>query len=260
MSFESWLWTGLWMVIGTIFGSFFIVVGIRLPVRKSIAYPPSACPHCGNRIRGIDLVPVIGWLWRLAKCRNCEASISPIYPLMELATGVCFAILYVQGATLTEWIAGLVLTSVLIVLAISDLQYRLIPNRIVYPSLIVCAVYRLLVHPLPLWEYGMGFVIGGGLLWLVSWVSVKLKRPAMGGGDIKLMALLGLLLGVEQIIFVILLSAMLGLIIGLLLMALKRISRQTFLPFGPFIGLAGFMSWVIGEQIIKWYIGLFVIV
>ncbi|XID92594.1 prepilin peptidase [Paenibacillaceae bacterium WGS1546] len=259
MPLEHWAMTAVWFAAGIVFGSFFVVVGIRLPVRRSIVRPPSACPHCGQRIRGVDLWPVVGWMLRLSKCRHCKAPISPLYPLMELATGVCFAVLYLRGSSLQEWAAGIALASLLIVLAVSDLKYRLLPNRLVYPGLAACLLYRLVVHPLPLWQYGLGFLIGGGILWLVSWAGLRMNRPAMGGGDIKLMSMLGLLLGAEQILFVVLVSSALGLAIGLLLMALGRMSRQAFLPFGPFIGLAGFLSWVYGERVVDWYLSYFVL-
>jgi len=258
MTLESWLWTASWFVIGIVFGSFFVVVGLRLPNGQSVVRPPSACPQCGGNIRGIDLVPVVGWIWRRGKCRHCKAAISPLYPLMELMTGVIFALLYLQGSEPTAWIAGLMLASVLVVVSVSDLQYRIIPNKVVYPALLACLFYRVIYQPLPVWQYGLGFIIGGGLLLLVSWASTKMNRPAMGGGDIKLMAMLGLLLGAEQIVLVIVLSSALGLIIGMLLIASKRITRQTFLPFGPFIALAGLLSWVSGERVVDWYLQLLI--
>jgi leader peptidase (prepilin peptidase)/N-methyltransferase len=259
MMLENWLWAGFWLVMGTVLGSFFVVVGIRMPVRKSVVRPPSACPQCGNQIRGIDLIPVIGWLWRLSKCRSCKTTISAIYPIMELTTGIGFAALYISRSSYIDWIAGLVLISVLIILTVSDLHYRLLPNRIVYPTLVGVIIYRIAVHPLPIWQYILGFVIGGGLLWLVSWVSIRMNRPAMGGGDIKLMAVLGLLLGVEQVIFIILLSSVLGLFSGILMIVMKRMSLKTFVPFGPFISIAAFVSWLFGDQIVSWYLGFYVL-
>jgi leader peptidase (prepilin peptidase)/N-methyltransferase len=259
MTIDNWLWTTFWFAMGTALGSFFVVVGMRLPNRKSIVSPPSACPHCGNQIKGIDLVPVVGWIWRRAKCRHCESPISAVYPLIELFTGLCFAFLFADRSSIFEWIAGSALVSILIVLCVSDLQYRLLPNRIVYPSIVLFAVYRVFVHPLPLWEYALGFVVGGGMLWIVSWVSIRMNRPAMGGGDIKLMAALGLLLGAEQTLFIVLLSSLLGLLSGIALIAAKRMSRQTFLPFGPFIAGAALISWVYGDSIVSWYLTLFAV-
>ncbi len=258
MTAETWLWTLFWFGFGAAAGSFCVLAGLRIPQRKSVVRPPSACPSCGARISGIDLVPIVGWLWRRGACRHCRARISPIYVLGEAGTGLLFALLYLHHSSVAEWIGGMLLVAMLVALTVSDLKYRLLPDRIVYPSFAVFVLYQLLVAPGQIWSHALGLLIGGGMLLAVSWVSVKANRPAMGGGDIKLMALLGWLLGFERVLLVILLSSVLGLLVGFSLIAAGKMRRDTFLPFGPFIAAAALFAWMWGQDVVDRYLNHFV--
>ncbi|HEX7057474.1 MAG TPA: A24 family peptidase [Bacilli bacterium] len=244
-------------LLGASFGSFFNVAGMRIPAGKSVVRPHSACNECGEQIRGADLLPIAGWLMQRGRCRHCGSRISPLYLLSEVATGAAFAILPHVISDWRELTVGYLLVSLLAVLTVSDLTYRLLPNKIVFPAMLAFLLLRIFVHPLPFWEYMVGFVVGGGMLYAVSLGAVLLKKPAMGGGDIKLMALLGMILGGKLVLLAILISALTGTLTGMFLIACKIIDRRTFIPFGPFIALGGFLSFLVGEPVIAWYLGLF---
>jgi leader peptidase (prepilin peptidase) / N-methyltransferase len=246
---------------GAAFGSFFNVVGLRLPAGQSFVRPPSGCPHCGHRLGGLELVPILGWLLLKGSCRHCKAPISKLYPAGELATGIGFAALPFILHDSREWIVAYTLLSLLVILTVSDLKYRLLPNKLIYPAFICFLFLRLLVsHPLPLYEYAIGFALGSGLLAVVAGVFEFMMpgKQAMGGGDIKLMALLGLVLGAKLIVFTLFVSSLLGILTGGGLIAAGKLDRKNgFLPYGPFIAAGAMIALVVGDRVISWYLGLF---
>jgi len=250
---ERWLAAAAMFVVGCLLGSFFNVVGLRLPAGKSAVYPPSTCSSCGHRLNAIDLIPVAGWLIRKGKCAHCGDAISPIYMLGEIGTGLSFAAAtWYVGDVRELWIVY-PLISVLVIVSISDLRYRLLPNKIILPAMIVCLALRLWVRELPFWEYAAGFLLGGATLFAVAYVSMRIGKPAMGGGDIKLLALLGLAIGVKLVMLALAISSMLGFLCGMALLVTGRIRRRTFIPFGPFIAAGGFIALLFGNQLIAWY-------
>lgn len=212
-----------WAAAGAVFGGLFAAAGLQIPRRSPI------------------VTPLGGW----------------IYPCMMTAGGAGFALMATLGGGFTEVVAGCILLLILIALTVSDLTYRLLPNKIIYPAIVWCAGWRVLFHPLPLWEYALGFLIGGGMLYLVSFFAVKRGRPPMGGGDIKLMALLGLAMGAELIVMTLILSSLIGMLGALLLIAARRMNRSSFVPFGPFISLAAVIAWLCGDAALQWYYGLY---
>lgn len=249
-----------WMTViglfltGCLLGSFFNVVGLRLPQGQSVVSPPSACQACGHRLGVIDLIPVLGWIVRGGKCRFCRQPISPIYLLGEIATGAGY-VLAAQAIGINRELAIAVqIISVLVILMISDLKYRILPNVIIYPSMMTFLLLRLWHHPLPLWHYLAGFLLGGGLLYMVSVVAIRMGREAMGGGDIKLMALLGLVFGMQGIGLTLFFSSLLGCLIGAGLMLIGRIGRKTPIPYGPFIAVGGVIAYLYGDKIMVWYL------
>lgn len=247
----------LLFALGTLFGSFFNVVGIRVPLRESFVWPPSCCRSCGHRLGILDLLPLFGWLIRKGKCHYCGERISPVYFVGEAAAGVLFAALPFLLQDGSELVIAYPLVSIVVVLTVSDLNYRLLPNRIIYPGFLVFAVLRLLIHPLPVWEYALGFLVGGGVLMLVSWVSVLLGKPAMGGGDIKMMALMGLVMGAKLVLLCLFLSALFGSIAGLAMIASGKLTRRSFIPYGPFIAIGGLVSYFYGQDVLSWYVSTF---
>lgn len=183
-----------------------------------------------------------------------------IYPVMMLYTGLVYAALAAAHGRIgdtAEWMAGVLLLSVLVPLSVSDLKYRLLPDKLIIPALAGFCLFRLFVHPLPLWHYALGFLIGGGVLYFVSLAAVKRNKPPMGGGDIKLMATVGLVMGAELAAVTLLVASLLGLAAGVGLQLLRRFRGSRFLPFGPPIMLAAVFAWLYGYDVINWYYSLF---
>jgi len=254
MAQEMWLWTLFWFAAGAAAGSICAEAGMRIPRKESLFRPPWSCPSCAGRLTGIDLVPIAGWLVRRGRCRHCRGPVPPLRFMGEVATGLLFSVLYLATSSAAEWIGGMLLALMLVTLTVSDLRYRLIPDRIVYPGFAIFVLYSLSAEPPPIWDNLFGFLAGGGLLLGVSWVSLRMHRPAMGGGDIKLMAALGWLLGFERICLVVILSSVLGLAVGGSLLAAGKIRRDTFLPFGPFIAAAAIFAWLWGREVVDAYL------
>ncbi len=246
--------------LGTVFGTLFAVIGIRLP-RKVPVWGKISCSSCGLRSEQsfIRLLPVIRGIQKSGECKHCHSKLFPSLAAVEWGTGALFAVLPFLVSLHSElWIAY-PLAGLLMILTVSDLNYRLLPNKLIYPAILGFMILRIFIHPLPIGEYALGFLSGGGLLLLVSTVGEWLGKPAMGGGDIKLMALVGLTIGFKLVLLTIFLSALFGGAIGLALIAAGRIGRSGALPYGPFIAAGGLLSMFFGNAWIAWYLGLFTI-
>jgi len=239
-------------ILGLFIGSFLNVVGLRIPQGESIISPPSHCFSCRHRLGMLDLIPVFSYLFLKGRCRYCGAAVSPLYAFGELGTALLFVLLYSHFGLTWELVIGLVYISVLIAITISDLQYKVIPNKVIYPSMAIFALFRLWHHPLPLVDYLIGFLLGGGLFYLIALLS----RGGMGGGDIKLMAMIGIVSGWKLTLLTIMIASFIGTMIGGWLIALGKIKRKEPIPFGPFIALAAAVAYLWGEQIIAWYLTL----
>ncbi|WP_127579680.1 prepilin peptidase [Paenibacillus koleovorans] len=239
----------LLLVLGLCLGSFLNVVGLRVPLSQSIAFPPSRCPSCEHRLRPLDLVPVFGWLFLRGKCRYCQAPVSALYPLMEAATGLLFALMAWRLGATAELLPALLLVSILAAITVSDIRYMLIPNRIVFTGYALALLMRLFIHPLPLWSYIAGFLVGGGVLYALAWISVTfLKKEGMGGGDIKLFAFIGLVLGVKLTLLALFASSVIGLVYGIVLLSTGRFGREKMIPFGPFIAMGSIVTYLWGQD------------
>ncbi|WP_047155103.1 prepilin peptidase [Aneurinibacillus tyrosinisolvens] len=244
----------LFFVYGLIFGSFFNVVGLRLPKKQSIISPPSHCPKCNTRLSARDLIPVFSYFINGKKCRICKESISPIYWVIELATGILFAaVFYFYGFTM-ETLMVLLFVSLLVIITVSDLAYRIIPDKVVFPFLALFLILRFFIHPHESYvSHLIGMVLGFTVFLLVAIVS----RGGMGGGDIKLFAVVGLFLGYPLLLLTILLSTLFGALYGILLIVFVEAGRKTEVPFGPFIAIGSLCAVFWGESIIQWYWNFF---
>jgi leader peptidase (prepilin peptidase)/N-methyltransferase len=265
-------------VFGLIVGSFLNVCIVRLPRGGSIVKPPSHCPRCQSRIKFYDNIPLISFLLLRAKCRNCGEPISWRYPLVELTN----ALLYV-GIVSEFWLGGeafmmMALCSSLIVITVIDYDHMIIPDKITLPGMLVgltLAPFFMspLGDPLPFnldaliphaGPYLTGFlnsliglILGGGLLLSIGWAWEKLRHiEAMGGGDVKLMGMVGSFLGWKGALLTIMLGALTGSVIGVFLIVLKRHKMEKLIPFGPFLAAGALASAFYGPDIILWYIGL----
>lgn len=169
-------------LFGIVFGSFFNVVGLRIPKNESIITPPSHCPNCQRRLTAIDLVPVFSYICLRGKCRTCEAKISPIYVVSELATGLLFAFSYIQLGLSIELAIALFFISLLAIIVVSDLKYMIIPDKVLLFFLPLLILGRFVSPIEPWWDAFLGGAVGFGILLLIAVIS----KGGMGGGDIKL--------------------------------------------------------------------------
>jgi leader peptidase (prepilin peptidase)/N-methyltransferase len=241
-------------VAGLIAGSFFNVVIARLPRHESLLTPGSRCPACGHPVRPYDNVPVVSWLILRGRCRDCGASISARYPLVELLTAALFAAVVIDsGADRHVWL-GLALVCVLVPVAFIDLDHRIIPNAIVLPGAVAAVAIVAATEPGKLPEH----LIAGAAAAAFFLIAVLAYPRGMGMGDVKLAGVLGLYLGraVGPAILVALLS---GTLVGAVIIARKgaREGRKTAVPFGPFLALGGLVGLFAGPDIVDWYLETF---
>ncbi|MFT8310417.1 MAG: prepilin peptidase [Sporolactobacillus sp.] len=240
------------LILGITLGSFYNVVGLRIPANQSIITPPSHCPSCGRRLTILDLVPVFSYIFLGGKCRTCHSKISPIYPIIEAATGFLFLISFLRATSIEEMLCGWLLVSLLMIVLVSDLEYMLIPDKILMFFLPLFAAFRILYHTDPWWDALAGMAAGFALLALIALIS----RGGMGGGDVKLFAVMGLLVGMKLVILGFFLSTFFGAVIGIGGMLLGFIKRRQPVPFVPFIVLGMLTSFFFGDQLIAFYLNL----
>jgi leader peptidase (prepilin peptidase)/N-methyltransferase len=242
-------------MFGLLIGSFLNVVALRTLKHESIAFPPSHCVNCGHRLGVFDLIPILSYLALSGRCRYCKERISPIYPIGESFAALLYGVCAWHFGINNEIIPALVFASILIMISVTDIREMLIPNRIVYSGMLLLALIRLFIHPLPLMNYGIGFFIGGGILLGISVIgTIILRKEGMGGGDLKLFALVGLVLGIKLTLLSIFVSSLLGTLFGVAMMVIGRYERGKPIPFGPFIAAGSMISYLWGNQIVQWYL------
>jgi len=255
-------------VFGAVVGSFLNVCIYRLPEGISIVNPPSFCPNCKYHIRWYDNIPLISYILLRGKCRNCGERISPRYFIVELVTALLFLAAYKSvglSAVLPVYFA---LIGALIVVAFIDLKHRIIPDVITYSGIIGGVVLSFLLpmlhkNPFPwnlvvepklaaLLDSLSGLFLGGGALYLIGILGeATFKREAMGGGDVKLLAMLGAFLGWKAVLLIIVISALLGAIVGVVE---KIRTGASYIPYGPYLALGGLIAMFWGERIINAYL------
>jgi leader peptidase (prepilin peptidase)/N-methyltransferase len=242
---------------GLIIGSFLNVVAIRTLKKESIAYPPSHCVHCNHRLGFFDLIPLLSYIGLRGKCRYCSQRISAVYPLGETTTALLYGCLACHFEVNAELLVALAFASILVSTVITDLRERIIPNSIVFTGVVLIGIFRTFIHPLPLYNYAIAFIIGGGVILAISILgSLLLRKESMGGGDIKLFALIGLVVGIKLIFLSIFLASLLGTLYGVYLMLIRRYNRDQYIPFAPFIAAGSIMAYMWGDTVIAWYLKL----
>ena len=243
----------LFFIYGLVFGSFFNVVGLRVPKRESIVRPPSHCTVCDRNLTIKDLVPVFSYVFLKGKCRGCGTKIHWVYPVMELATGLLFAFAYYQLGFTLELVVALLFISLLVIITVSDIAYMLIPDKILLFFLIPLIVLRVFEPLSPWWDSIVGAVVGFGVLFLIAIVS----KGGMGGGDIKLFFVIGLVLGWVPTLLTLFLASIIGTVIGVISLRRTKQGRKTPIPFGPSIAIAAIIAYFYGESLVDWYVNLF---
>lgn len=243
----------LFFIYGLVFGSFFNVVGLRVPKGESIVRPPSHCTVCDRNLTIKDLVPVFSYVFLKGKCRGCGTKIHWMYPVMELASGLLFAFAYYQLGFTLEFVVALLFISLLVIITVSDIAYMLIPDKILLFFLIPLIVLRVFEPLSPWWDSIVGAVVGFGVLFLIAIVS----KGGMGGGDIKLFFVIGLVLGWVPTLLTLFLASIIGTVIGVISLRRTKQGRKTPIPFGPSIAIAAIIAYFYGESLVDWYVNLF---
>lgn len=254
-------------IIGACFGSFFNVVGLRISAGKSIVRPRSSCPKCGHELSLWELVPILNYFFLGGKCRKCKTHISTKYVLFEIVTAMLFIYSYYMLGFSGEFFISLLFVSLIMIISVSDLEYMLIEDKVIVFFLIVFLILRIVIKlPSEFSTFGLptyvesliGGVFGFGLLYWIAFIGQKVyNQEVMGGGDIKLYGIIGLILGLKMTFLSLFFASILGTFIGLTLSGLKIIKKDIPIPFGPFIGLGSLLTYFYGYDIVFWYLNLF---
>ena len=246
-------------LLGAVVGSFLNVCIHRLPRHESVVWPPSHCPSCASPIALYDNIPILSYFLLGGRCRTCRALISPQYPIIELANGVGYGLILWQFGLGWSSAAYALLFSVLLVISAIDFSHQIIPDRITLPGIVLGLLFASTILPIGLLDSVLGILVGGSILWALAWASPYLfGREGMGGGDIKLLAMIGAFLGWKPVLLTIMVGALVGSVVGLGLIALKVMRRDQYLPFGPFLALGAVVSLFFYRELLIWYLGLIV--
>jgi leader peptidase (prepilin peptidase)/N-methyltransferase len=247
-------------IAGLCVGSFLNVCIYRLPAGRSIVRPASACGKCGTAIRWYDNLPVISYMVLRGRCRACGAGFSPRYPLVELLTGLCALAVWMQFGAHPQTLIYFLFIAALLVITFIDIDHRIIPDIISLPGIpigfILCALQ--LMPPLRWHDSLLGILCGGGSLFVIAWsYQLITGKEGMGGGDIKLLAMLGAFIGWKGVLFTIMASSFIGTIVGLAVMLRTRQGMKLAVPFGPFLAMGAVLYLFFGPQLISWYLNGF---
>ena len=273
---SAWLVPVAAGLFGAVIGSFLNVVIHRLPAGESIVSPGSRCPRCGAPVRPRDNVPVLGWLALGGRCRDCREPISPRYPLVELANALLWAALALRFGIGFPFFASAAFCSALLAITLIDVDHWIIPDVITLPGIVLGLAASFLMPPresllaeflhrqlglnrlpgflssLGFWDSLAAMLIGGGLFYLVAVVS----RGGMGGGDIKLTAMMGAFLGMRDLGVAVFTGLLAGSAVGIALMIAGRKTRKDLIPFGPFLALGGVTAVFWGRTLVDWYLNI----
>lgn len=251
-------------IFGAVIGSFLNVCIYRIPKNESIIRPGSRCTSCGKPVRFYDNIPLVSYVLLMGKCRYCRTRLSFRYPMIEFLNAVLYVIVLEKFNTGSPWIllAYFIFVSSLVVIFFIDLDYQIIPDSMTLPGIPLAIVLGSTILPDPFLRFELlglkasiiGFLAGGGFFYLVAITGKAiLKKDAMGGGDIKMMAMVGGFLGWKGVILTTFLGSLLGSITGVTLILLKGREWGSRIPFGPYLALGALISLFWGQDIFMWY-------
>jgi leader peptidase (prepilin peptidase) / N-methyltransferase len=244
-------------VFGAVIGSFLNVCIVRLPAGQSIVSPASRCPACGNPVLRRDNIPLISYLLLRGRCRACRSRISLRYPAVEALTGLLFALLLYRIGPLPLVAAYASFVAALIVISFIDLDHQIIPDVISLPGIVVGLLLSAIGYGPALLDSVAGVLVGGGLLYAVAVGYHALTgREGMGGGDIKLLAMIGAFLGWTNALVTLVLGSLGGALIGIGLILVRGADSRVPIPFGPFLALGALCALLFGDALLQWYLHL----
>lgn len=240
-------------VIGAVVGSFLNVCIWRIPEGESIVFPASHCPKCGKSIRPWDNIPVLSYLLLRGRCRDCGAPISAQYPAVEVLTALSSLLIYLEFGFSFAGLSAFAFTAALIVVTFIDLEHQIIPDVVTLPGIPLFLVLGVAFMGVSLSDGLIGLIAGGGFLFLIAYGYEKLTgREGMGGGDIKLLAMMGAFLGWQSLYFIVFVASMTGAVAGIAAMVLKKKDTKFAVPFGPFLSFAAFAYLYAGKAVMNY--------
>jgi len=242
-------------LLGVIIGSFLNVCIRRLPAGESVVSPPSHCPQCGARIRSWDNIPLLSYLVLRGRCRACGTSIPLRYPVVEALTGGMLVLLVWRFDLSALLVVDGIFVAALLVVSFIDLDHQIIPDVISLPGIAVGLLFSIAGWGPPLRTSLAGVLLGGGILYAVAaGYQLLTGREGMGGGDIKLLAMIGAFLGWRGVLVTLVLGSFTGAVIGIGLMAVRGADSRVPIPFGPFLALGALCALFFGDALIHWYL------
>lgn len=247
-----WFFMVFQFLLGSAVGSFLYLAATRWTNDRqwrSLVHPPSHCDSCGTILKAYHLIPVFSFLWLRGKCRSCGQLIPRASLYAEVITGTLYAIAFIAFPFEQEWVVASLLFTLLSFFTWTDVQFRVIPNPVVYAGIVLAIFIRFWTHPLPYLDYLIGGVIGFALLLLIAYVS----RGGMGGGDIKLFSFIGLMIGWKGVVLALILSSAAGSIYGIYKIRKVGYSKRMEIPFAPSILVGTVAAYLWAEDGIQWY-------
>jgi leader peptidase (prepilin peptidase)/N-methyltransferase len=238
-------------LLGVCIGSFLNVCIWRIPLGKSIIFPASQCVACGKKLKVLDLVPVLNYFYLRGRCRWCGTPFSWQYPLIECITGILFVLIWLKHGSLGAALAGWVFAALLVTISVIDYYHLIIPNRLILTGLGL-GVPLLLIQSGESLILGVLSMLAAGLFMLII---ALISRGGMGGGDVKLAAMLGLYLGPQNAGVALFLAFMIAGTVALFLLVAGIKGRKDAIPFGPFLALGAIIAELTGDHLLAWYSG-----
>jgi leader peptidase (prepilin peptidase)/N-methyltransferase len=243
--------------VGMCIGSFLNVCIYRLPAGKSIVRPASACPACGTSIRWYDNIPLVSYIILRGRCRGCNTPISIRYPIVELLCGLFAMAIAMQYGHGLPALIYFILTAALLVITFIDIDHRIIPDIISLPGIPLGFLSSFVLPQLKWSDSLIGIAAGGGTLLAVAWgYQLITGKDGMGGGDIKLLAMIGAFLGWQGVLFTIMASSLIGTAVGIVAMLRAGKDMKMAMPFGPFLAMGAIIYLFWGPRLVEWYLNL----
>ena len=243
-------------LFGALVGSFLNVCIYRLPMRTSIVWPASACPHCRREIEWFENIPIVSYLALRGRCRSCHQPIGIRYPIIEAITAAMFGLMWWFYGPSLLLVSRLIFGCALIVLFAIDLEHHLLPNVITLPFIVIGFVFSFFTEPGWI-DSLIGVLVGGGslLLMFYAYLAVR-KKEGLGMGDPKMLAMIGAFLGWKMTIVALMFASFAGSLFGMAMMATRRGSLESMLPFGCFLAVGAGVAATVGPSLIQWYLTL----
>lgn len=252
----QWLLIAAAGAFGAVIGSFLNVCIHRLPREQSVVWPPSQCPHCGHQLTWYENVPVVSYLALRARCRKCGAPISARYPTIEMLAAALFAAAFWNYGPGVLFAQRVLLGCILIVLFAIDLEHQLLPDAITLPGIAAGFAFSFVTEPGWLASL-IGIAAGGGILYAIAEGYYRVRHEdGLGGGDVKMLAMVGAFLGWKLTILTLIMASFAGSIVGLALILSRRGGMKHKLPFGTFLAVGAAVSAAVGSGLVDWYLGM----